>query len=147
MRLALCRKVSSSYSIPSALLWDNPQAGENNLSGVKITVLSLNGNSVEFDTGDVWTGGISHCPPCDREFARDDDGDGFCEVHVNTYRGLLVLAAVVAPALPGDLQEKLLASEMCPKFGIVRFSRLEQRYRAVLARSTQSGLGSSRPPS
>jgi hypothetical protein len=26
------------------------------------------------------------------EYARDDDGDGFCEVHVNTMRGLLVLA-------------------------------------------------------
>ena len=24
MRLALCRKVSSSYTIPSALLWDDP---------------------------------------------------------------------------------------------------------------------------
>src|SRR6266496_579848 len=27
MRLALCRKVSSSYAIPSALLWDDPRDG------------------------------------------------------------------------------------------------------------------------
>lgn len=30
------------------------------------------------------------------EYARDDDGDGFCEVHVNTPGGLLVTVALVA---------------------------------------------------
>jgi transposase len=41
------------------------------------------------------------------EYARDEDGDGFCEVHVNTrrhYHGRhLVAAALVAAAAPGHL--------------------------------------------
>ena len=37
------------------------------------------------------------------EYARDDDGDGFCEVHVNTAEGLVVAAALLAATAPGHL--------------------------------------------
>ena len=38
---------------------------------------------------DAW--GYGHKTVCHSsgEYARDDDGDGFCEVHVNTMEGLL----------------------------------------------------------
>ena len=32
------------------------------------------------------------------EYARDEDGDGFCEVHVNTLEGFFVAALLAAPA-------------------------------------------------
>lgn len=34
--------------------------------------------------------GYQHCCVChsQKEFARDDDGDGFCEVHCNTMEGI-----------------------------------------------------------
>ena len=40
-----------------------------------------------YDRLPVW--GYMHCTVCHAagEFARDDDGDGFCEVHVNTLEG------------------------------------------------------------
>ena len=49
---------------------------------------------------DEW--GYGHETVCHAtgEYARDDDGDGFCEVHVNTHGGVLVAAAVVAPPPP-----------------------------------------------
>jgi transposase len=37
------------------------------------------------------------------EYARDEDGDGFCEVHVNTMEGFLVAAAALAAPAPGYL--------------------------------------------
>ena len=42
------------------------------------------------------------------EYARDDDGDGFCEVHVNTLEGILVVAAKVAPPAPGEFPRRSL---------------------------------------
>ena len=37
------------------------------------------------------------------EYARDEDGDGFREVHVNTIEGRLVVAALLAPPAPRHL--------------------------------------------
>lgn len=39
-----------------------------------------------------------------REYARDDDGDGICEVHCNTMEGIWT-GLRVPPALPGCPQE------------------------------------------
>ena len=39
------------------------------------------------------------------EYARDEDSDGFCEVHVNTIEGLVVAASVAPTAsryIPGE---------------------------------------------
>ena len=49
------------------------------------------------------------------EFARDEDGDGFCEVHVNTIEGFLVVAPLVAASPPGGV-----AREVAPVFGFLR---------------------------
>ena len=51
------------------------------------------------------TWGYGHKTVCHArgEYARDDDGDGFCEVHVNTAEGFLVAAALLAEAAPGCL--------------------------------------------
>src|SRR4051794_22655990 len=38
-----------------------------------------------------------------REYARDEDGDGFCEVHVNTMEGVWSLLAFLVAAAPGRL--------------------------------------------
>ena len=47
--------------------------------------------------------GYAHRTVCHAagEFARDDDGDGFCEVHVNTLEGFWSLLRSLAPAAPG----------------------------------------------
>src|SRR5690242_19644646 len=37
------------------------------------------------------------------EYARDEDGDGFCEVHVNTIEGFWSLLRSVAASAPGHL--------------------------------------------
>ena len=66
------------------------------------------GSTVYTDEYDIYhrlpEWGYAHRTVCHAsgEFARDDDGDGFCEVHVNT-RGVLVAAAELAPAAAADL--------------------------------------------
>ena len=47
---------------------------------------------------------VGHAPG---EFARDDDGDGFCEVHVNTMEGLWSLLRSWLRPHRGVSQEKL----------------------------------------
>ena len=44
------------------------------------------------------------------EDARDKDGDGFHEIHVNTMEGFWSLAALLASATPGDFPEALTLS-------------------------------------
>ena len=41
------------------------------------------------------------------EYARDEDGDGFCEVHVNTPGGILVAIAFVAASSSRHLSRKV----------------------------------------
>src|SRR3982750_1851114 len=51
------------------------------------------------------TWGYQHKTVCHArgEYARDEAGDGFCEVHVNTMEGFLVAAALLAPPASGHL--------------------------------------------
>ena len=53
--------------------------------------------------------GYTHHTVCHaaREFARDDDGDGFCEVHVNTLEGFWSLLRSWLRPHRGISQEKL----------------------------------------
>ena len=53
--------------------------------------------------------GYTHRTVChaDGEFARDDDGDGFCEVHVNTLEGFWSLLRSWLRPHRGISQEKL----------------------------------------
>jgi hypothetical protein len=44
------------------------------------------------------------------EYARDEDGDGFCEIHVNQHDGgNVVLAALLAPPASGHLAGEVAA--------------------------------------
>ena len=67
------------------------------------------GSVVDTDAYDIYTGldewGYRHCTVCHAagEFARDDDGDGFCEVHVNTLEGFWSFLRIVATSAPRDL--------------------------------------------
>ena len=64
-----------------------------------ITETIAPGASVMTDEYDVYARlpqwGYSHQTVCHGkgEFARDDDGDGFCEVHVNTIKGFSLVTA------------------------------------------------------
>ncbi len=53
------------------------------------------------------------------EYARDDDGDGFHEVHVNTMEGLVTAAFLVAPAsryLPTTVAALPRFFRVCPQY-------------------------------
>ena len=61
--------------------------------GPLIRAMIAAGSVVSTDEYDIdnrlWEWGYAHRTVCHAagEFARDDDGDGFCEVHVNTLEG------------------------------------------------------------
>jgi len=79
------------------------------LSNVKQTTINpiierivAKGTKVFTDEYDIYSRlsqlGFEHKTVCHSksEYARDDDGDGFYEVHVNTYGGFLVAFKVLA---------------------------------------------------
>ena len=55
--------------------------------------------------------GFDHRTVCHSrgEYARDDDGDGFYEVHVKSRRGVLVVVALVVATPSGNLARKTAA--------------------------------------
>src|SRR5687768_17581076 len=53
--------------------------------------------------------GYEHRTVCHGEYARDEDGDGFCEVHVNTLEGFWSLLRSWLRPHRGISQEKLPA--------------------------------------
>lgn len=71
------------------------------------------GSSVYTDEYDIYSRleewGYGHRTVChaEREYARDDDGDGFCEVHVNTLEGFWSLLRSWLRPHRGISQEKL----------------------------------------
>ena len=71
------------------------------------------GNLIYTDEYDIYarleTWGYSHKSVCHSagEYARDDDGDGFCEVHVNTMEGFWSLLRSWLRPHRGISQEKL----------------------------------------
>ena len=71
------------------------------------------GTLVHTDEYDVYarleTWGYSHKTVCHTrgEYARDEDGDGFCEVHVNTLEGVWSLLRSWLRSHRGISQEKL----------------------------------------
>jgi len=77
------------------------------------------------------------------EYAHDEDGDGFCEVHVNTMEGFLVAAALLAAPAPRHLAGQAAAlSRLLP----VRAQRSPTRQSP--ARRPHRGLGGvTDPPS
>ena len=71
------------------------------------------GSTVYTDEYDIYSRlndwGYTHATVCHAagEFARDDDGDGFCEVHVNTLEGFWSLLRSWLRPHRGISQEKL----------------------------------------
>ncbi len=71
------------------------------------------GTTVYTDEYDIYSRlrewGYTHCTVCHAagEFARDQDGDGFCEVHVNTMEGFWSLLRSWLRPHRGISQEKL----------------------------------------
>jgi len=74
------------------------------------------------------------------EYARDEDGDGFCEVHVNTMGRFLVAAALMAAPAPGHLAGQVAA---LPRLLPVRAQRAPTRQSS--ARLPYCSLGSMTP--
>ena len=62
------------------------------------------------------TWGYGHKTVCHRagEYARDEDGDGFCEVHVNTMESFWSLLMLRGKALLSALLDSLLS--LPPRF-------------------------------
>jgi transposase len=81
--------------------------------GPLIRAMSAPGSVVDTDEDDIYDRlpewGYTHRTVCHAagEFARDDDGDGFCEVHVNTLEGFWSLLRSWLRPHRGISQEKL----------------------------------------
>ena len=100
-------------SLPPILLEKYMAAAEKILDAAIVTRFSTNGPSKRFAAGDIYSRlvewGYQHLTVNHGrgEYARDDDGDGFHEVHVNTMEGCWSLLRSWLRPHRGISQEKL----------------------------------------